>query len=132
MELPTEIYNNIISDYIPIKFNGVINKKLENKRSKKIKNAKMIINNNIHKYMIDFRKNSNIDYFENNKYIYKKFYPLYLRTALVKLSLTKVKSVNHNDHLKIYNNMINNKNIVYNFNKFIDSIEQDKLNYIGW
>lgn len=136
MNIPSEICDNILSNYLTIYDNKNINHSVENFRKNKIKKSINKINKLIYNYIVAFRKDMNVDEYDVSKYYYKKYYPLRYRKSMIILSMTKINLVNHDEVKKlfdIYNNDITNKiSLVDTFNKIIDLINIDELHYIGW
>jgi hypothetical protein len=136
MDIPSEICDNILSNYLTIYENKNINRNVENFRRNKIKKSINKINKLIYNHIVSLRKDMDIEYYDLPKYYYKKYYPMCERKGMIILAMNKVNLVNHNEVKKIfdiYNNDITNKiSLVDTFNKIIDLINIDELNYIGW
>lgn len=136
MDIPSEICDNILSNYLTIYENKNINRNIENFRRNKINKSINKINKLIYNHIVSLRKDMDIDNYYIPKRHYKKYYPLCYRKGMIELSMEKVNLVNHDEVKKlydIYNNDITNKiSLVDTFNKIIDLINIDELNYIGW
>ena len=73
--LPNEIVNNIILEYITIYENKDINIDIEKKRKNRIKSSIIKINHVLSHYMI--KRRYNINYYDEAYYIPKKYWKLY-------------------------------------------------------
>ncbi len=133
MSIPEEIYNDILINYSNVQDNYLISKYIENKRNIKMKNAIKLINKHIYKYILDMRICMDINYYHTPKIHYKKFYPLRDRKKMMVLALDMVQNDDYYYRSDLYDDILANPNhLVFNFNKFIDSLEMDELAYIGW
>ena len=135
-DLPNEIVNNIILEYLTIYDNKSININIENKRKKIIHKSIIKINNRFSYYMI--QRKYNIEYYDDSYYIPKKYwklyYPLCDRKYFLKL-VNKQTNLHNNDEIKnIYNKYLKNpkNNLTLTFNKIIDLLYQNELFNIGW
>ena len=73
--LPNELVNNIILEYLTVYDNKGINKDIENERKYIIKNSIIKINHLIYPYMK--KRRYDINYYEDSYYIPKKYWKLY-------------------------------------------------------
>ena len=133
MNLPEEIYNNIIINYSNIYDNYLINKHIENQRKNTINNAIKTINKYIYKYILELRIAMDINYYQIPKIIWKKFYPLNRRKYVLSIMIKHIfKRATEYQKCLYYKILCNPKCLVENFNKFIDSIELNDLFQIEW
>lgn len=136
MDIPSEICDNILSNYLTIYENKNINHNVENFRKNKIKESINKINKLIYNHIVALRKDIDVEYYDLPKNYYKKYYPMCERKGMIILAMKKVNLVNHDEVKRlfdIYNNDTTNKiSLVDTFNKIIDLISIDELNYIGW
>jgi len=134
MQIPAEMYNIILEDYLTIHENKYINKYIEDKRKikikKSIKKIKKLISNYIHNYKIDMNQE---DYYLSKRF-YKLYYPINLREKFILLSIKKISNGNNAKIVEIYNDYKNNKKnkLVLTFNKIIDLLSNEELAFIGW
>lgn len=136
MDIPSEICDNILSNYLTIYENKNINRNIENFRRNKIKKSINKINKLIYNHIVSLRKDMEVEQYDLSKHYYKKYYPMCERKNWIILAMNKVNLVNHIEVKKlfdIYNNDTTNKvSLVDTFNKVIDLISIDELAYIGW
>lgn len=134
-ELPDEIINIILLNYLSIYDNKNINQFIEYKRQKIIKLSIIKINKIIFKYIIIRR--FDIEYFDDYaipKYYWKYYYPLCERKLFIKLVM-KQKNLNQSSEINIiYNYYLKNpkNNLTITFNKIIDLLTEIELFNIGW
>lgn len=136
MNIPSEICDKILYNYLTIYDNKNINHDVENFRKIKIKKSINKINKLIYNYILSVRENMSTDHYETPKKYFKKYYPLCIRKKWIIVAMKKVNLVNNNEVKNLfdmYNNDTTNKiSLVDTFNKIIDLINNDELNYIGW
>jgi hypothetical protein len=132
MEIPENIYNNILINYMSIRDNYGISKYIDNKRNIKKNKAINTINKYIYKYILDLRISMETADYDTPKIYYKKFYPLKYRRALMISALKK--DLDDDYKKELYNDIIdiihNPNHLVTNFNKFIDYVVYDDLSVI--
>ena len=99
--LPNELVNNIILDYLTVYDNKNININIENKRKNIINSSITKIKHLFNPYMI--KRRYDINYYEDSYYIphsyWKLYYPLYKRKYFLKLVIKQ--SNLHNKELII-------------------------------
>lgn len=134
--LPNELVNNIILDYLTIYDNKSININIENKRKTLINLSIIKITHLFSHYMI--KKRYDIDYYEDSYYIpkkyWKQYYPLCERKDFLKLVNKQTNLYNNEQIQNIYNEYLKNpkNNLTITFNKIIDLLYDNELFNIGW
>ena len=134
MNIPIDIYNDIISNYLTIYDNKNINKYIENIRQKKIKTSIRKIKKLVCKHLLQRRIDSDINEYYISKIFYKKYYPLNERKFYISLIMQKTNLERHVELMNIikkYNDDPKNKLSVA-FNQIIDLLTDDELFDIGW
>lgn len=134
--LPNELVNNIILEYLTVYDNKGINKDIENERKYIIKNSIIKINHLIYPYMK--KRRYDINYYEDSYYIPKKYwklyYPLSERKYFLKLVIKQNNLLNKIQIIDLYHKYLKNpkNNLTFVFNKIIDLLNDNELFNIGW
>lgn len=134
-ELPDDIINIILLDYLSIHDNKNISRSIECKRQKIIKLSITKINKVLFKYIIIRR--FDIEYYDDYaipKYYWKYYYPLCERKFFIKLVMKQINLNRSNEINIIYNYYLKNpkNNLTITFNKIIDLLTDNELFIIGW
>lgn len=134
--IPTEITNNIILNYITIYENKHINKYIEHHRNLKIYNAMVLIRRSFFNYYIDYKNAMADNEYYIPKQYYKRFFPLNLRYKYI------LEIIEYDGHINIerYNKIMElyilykskKKSLVTTFNQIIDILSYDELLFLGW
>jgi len=138
IELPEDIINNIMNNYLSIYDNKFINKKYENDKKNKIILSIRKIKLNYNKFKASmYYKFSNLSISESEiRLFYILYYPKEFIYEFMVLALTKVTSEHKLKLSQIINNVINDdddeKKLYYYFRQYINLLKIDELIYIGW
>ena len=134
--LPNELVNNIILDYLTIYDNKNIDINIENKRKILINSSITKINKLFNPYMI--KRRYDINYYEDSYYIphlyWKLYYPLSERKYFLELVIKQSNLHNKELVISIYKRYLKNpkNNLTITFNKIIDLLYNNELFNIGW
>lgn len=133
MSVPEDIYTIILVKYTNVQYNYAICKKIEIARSYTLNKSINLINKCIYKHIANFRIEMDYNYFYMPKVLYKRFYPLKDRISII-LSILKLKDHESYDYQKeLYEEILTKPNhLVLNFNKIIDTLNENDLYRIGW
>ena len=134
--IPTEITNKIILNYITIYENKHINKYIDHHRNLKIYNAMVLIRRSFYNYYIDYNNAMADNEYNIPKQHYKRFFPLNLRYKYI------LEIIEYDGHINIerYNKIMElyilykskKKSLVTTFNQIIDILSYDELLFLGW
>jgi hypothetical protein len=134
--IPTEITNNIILNYLTIYDNKYINKYIEHHRNLKIYNAMVLIRRSFYNYYIDYQNAITNNEYYIPKIHYKRFFPMYLRYKYI------LEIIEYDGHINIerYHQIMElyilykskKKSLITTFNQIIDILSYDELLFLGW